>query len=63
MRAAPYYSEHENFIDSVTKLTQQEIAPKLTAWEKAGDFSNDAFKLLDSQGYLGLLISEEYGGS
>ena len=63
MRAAPYYSEHENFIDAVTKLTQQEIAPKLTAWEKAGDFPNDAFKLLGSQGYLGLLISEEYGGS
>jgi acyl-CoA dehydrogenase len=63
MKAAPYYAEHENFIDAVTKLTQQEIAPHLSAWEKAEHFPNEIFKLLGSQGYLGLLISEEYGGS
>jgi len=62
MRGSPYYAEHEAFIDSVRKLSQQEIAPKITEWEKKGHFPNDVFSLLGDAGYLGLLISEEYGG-
>jgi alkylation response protein AidB-like acyl-CoA dehydrogenase len=62
MKAAPYYAEHENFIDSVTKLLDQELASHITAWEKANHFPNDVFKILGKNGYLGLLISEEYGG-
>ena len=62
MKALPYYSEYEPFIDSVTKLVQQELIPHVAKWEKDGFFPNDVFKLLGDQGYLGLLISEEYGG-
>lgn len=62
MRAGQYYAEHEAFIDAVCKLTQQEIAPHLSSWEKKGRFPNDVFKILGDQGYLGLLISEDYGG-
>jgi acyl-CoA dehydrogenase len=62
MRGSPYYADHEAFIDSVQKLSQQEIAPKITEWEKMGRFPNDVFSILGDAGYLGLLISEEYGG-
>ena len=63
MQLIPYYAEHENFIDSVTKLIQRELAPHISEWERAAHFPNEVFKLLGSQGYLGLLISEEYGGA
>lgn len=63
MKAFPYYAEHENFIDAVTKLVRQELVPHVSAWEKAEHFPNEVFKTLGAQGYLGLLISEEYGGS
>lgn len=62
MKPHPFYSEHEAFIDSVTKMVQLELAPKVHDWEKTGYFPNEVFTLLGSQGYLGLLISEEYGG-
>lgn len=63
MKAAPYYAEHENFIDAVSKLCERELSPHLSSWEKAEHFPSDVFTTLGSQGYLGLLISEEYGGS
>lgn len=62
MKALPYYSEHEAFIDSVSKLVQQELIPHVAKWEKDGFFPNSVFKVLGDQGYLGLLISEKYGG-
>jgi len=62
MKISPYYTEHEPFIDSVAKLIDQELAPHITTWEKAGRFPNDVFTILGKQGYLGILLSEEYGG-
>jgi alkylation response protein AidB-like acyl-CoA dehydrogenase len=62
MKALPYYGEYEAFIDSVTKLVHQELIPNVARWEAERFFPNDVFKLLGEQGYLGLLISEEYGG-
>ena len=62
MRSSPYYAEQEAFIDSVSKMVATELAPKVSEWEKRGHFPNEVFTLLGKQGYLGLLISEEYGG-
>jgi alkylation response protein AidB-like acyl-CoA dehydrogenase len=62
MRPSPYYAEQEAFIDSVSKMVATELAPKVSEWEKQGHFPNEVFTLLGKQGYLGLLISEEYGG-
>lgn len=62
MKALPYYGEYEAFIDSVTKLVHHELIPNVARWEAERFFPNDVFKLLGEQGYLGLLISEEYGG-
>lgn len=62
MKPDPYYADHEPFIDSVRKLCEQELAPHITEWEKKGHFPNSVFTLLGSQGFLGILLSEEYGG-
>jgi acyl-CoA dehydrogenase len=62
MHVSPYYADQEAFIDSVRKLVQTELAPHVSEWEKKGRFPNEVFTLLGKHGYLGLLISEEYGG-
>lgn len=56
------YHEHESFIESVRRMVASELAPQVTQWEKAGRFPNEVFKKLGDLGYLGILISEEYGG-
>jgi alkylation response protein AidB-like acyl-CoA dehydrogenase len=58
----PIYAPHESFIDSVRKLSAREIAPHIPTWEAQGHFPNELFTLLGSHGYLGLLVSEEFGG-
>lgn len=62
MQASPYYAEYEAFVDAVSALIKGELAPRLSEWEKKLHFPNDVFTLLGKHGYLGLLISEEYGG-
>jgi acyl-CoA dehydrogenase len=62
MQRTPYYKEQETFIDSVAKLCEQDLAPHITSWEKQAHFPNAVFTLLGNQGYLGILLSEEYGG-
>ncbi len=56
------YKEHDIFIKNVRKLVQIELAPHVRKWEEEGRFPDDVFKVLGKEGYLGLLISEEYGG-
>lgn len=62
MKVNNRYKEHSVFMDSVVKLTNSRLAPHLKDWEKAGRFPNDVFSILGDAGYLGMLISEEYGG-
>lgn len=57
-----YYKEHAVFIDNVRRLCATELKPKLDKWEKEGNYPDDVFRLLGSQGYLGILIPEAYGG-
>jgi acyl-CoA dehydrogenase len=57
-----YYAEHAIFIDSVRKLVEAELKPKVNEWEKDGFFPDDVFRILGEQGFLGILIPEEYGG-
>lgn len=58
----PFYSDYEVFIDSIFRVTQGELAPHIHEWEKAGNFPNEVFKILGRNGFLGILVSEEYGG-
>lgn len=57
-----YYKEHEIFIDSVRKYVGKELAPHLRKWEEEDYFPDEVFRNLGSQGFLGILIPEEYGG-
>jgi alkylation response protein AidB-like acyl-CoA dehydrogenase len=57
-----YYAEHIVFIETARKFLAASIAPKLTEWEKAGNFPDEAMEILGEQGFLGILLPEEYGG-
>jgi len=58
-----YFHEHELFIDSARRFMAEEFAPHVSEWERAGNFPNSVFKRLGEHGFLGLLVSEEYGGT
>ncbi len=62
MTSPTYYAEDESFIDSVRKYTAKEIMPHISEWERAGNFPDSAIEGLGSQGFLGILLSEQYGG-
>ena len=57
-----YYAEHDVFIESVRRFVDAELRPHLDDWEKAGDFPDQVFPTIGEQGFLGILIPEEYGG-
>ncbi len=57
-----YYAEHTIFTESVRRLVETELKPKVHEWEKQGFFPNDVFRILGEQGFLGILIPEEYDG-
>jgi acyl-CoA dehydrogenase len=58
----PFYQEHETFMEAARRFLDREIAPHLDDWEEGGEFPSSVFPLLGSQGYLGLLLDEKYGG-
>lgn len=58
-----YYAEHAIFIDSVRRMVETELKPKVGEWEAQGFFPNDVFRILGEQGFLGILIPEEYDGA
>jgi acyl-CoA dehydrogenase len=56
------FSEHTLFKESVEKYVTTKLEPNVTLWEANNFFPNEVFQELGSQGYLGILISEKYGG-
>ena len=58
----PFYPEHALFIESVRRMMASDLAPHLKEWEDAGYFPDSVFTQLGAQGYLGMVIDEEYGG-
>lgn len=59
----PFYADQENFMDATWRFLSAEIAPHIDEWEESGNFPDSVFKTLAAQGYLGLILSEKYGGS
>ena len=57
-----FYKEQRVFTESLRRLITSEFEPHLRAWETEGFFPNEVFETLGSQGYLGILVPEEYGG-
>jgi acyl-CoA dehydrogenase len=52
----------QNFSYSVNRFLNKEFVPYLKEWEELGYFPNSVFTKLGEEGYLGILISEKYGG-
>lgn len=57
-------SEDQRLIrDAAREFASREIAPRAAAYDRTGEFPWDNVKQLGAQGYLGMLIPEEYGGA
>jgi len=49
--------------DSVRAFSQQHILPYVMEWDEAQHFPVETMRKLGAEGYLGVLVPEEYGGS
>jgi alkylation response protein AidB-like acyl-CoA dehydrogenase len=60
------FSKTENqklIAESIRKFGEQFIKPKMMEWDEDQIFPIDLFKKLGEQGFMGVLIPAEYGGS
>jgi citronellyl-CoA dehydrogenase len=55
--------EHEQFRRSLRNFVEKEIKPHIADWESEGAVPRSMFTKLGELGYLGVRLSEEYGGS
>lgn len=49
--------------DAARKFAEEHIAPHAQEWERAGQYPDEMIGLLGEQGFMGILIPEEYGGA
>lgn len=60
----PQDQEALQFIEQSAKdFAEQYIRPHLMEWDEAQHFPVETMKMLGQQGFLGVLVPEEYGGS
>lgn len=60
------FSKTENqklIAESIRKFGEQHIKPKMMEWDEDQVFPIELFKKLGEQGFMGVLIPSEYGGS
>lgn len=55
--------EYEALRDSVRKFAEDHIAPYAQEWDRAEYYPDEMIKKLGDQGFMGILVPEEYGGS
>ena len=55
--------EYKMFRDMVRKFAGKEIEPHVKTWEKQGKYPEEYYEKLSEMGFLGLIVSEEYGGA
>jgi acyl-CoA dehydrogenase len=55
--------EQESLRDSARAFVRREVAPHLQDWEDAGEIPRDLHRLAAGQGFLGLGVPEDKGGS
>lgn len=61
---SPIDTEHLKIIrESVRSFAEQHIRPKMMEWDESQHFPKDLFLKLGQQGFLGVLVPQEYGGS
>jgi long-chain-acyl-CoA dehydrogenase len=63
MRRSIYTEDHEAFRESVRAWLQRHVSPRLEEFIEAKSIPRDVWLEAGRQGFLGLEIDEEYGGS
>jgi alkylation response protein AidB-like acyl-CoA dehydrogenase len=59
---AIYESDHELFRDSFRAFAEQELAPHVPEWERAGIMDRSAYLEAGKHGFIGIAVPEQYGG-
>jgi alkylation response protein AidB-like acyl-CoA dehydrogenase len=57
-----YESDHELFRDSFRAFAEQELAPNVPEWERAGIMDRSAYLEAGKHGFIGMAVPEEFGG-
>ncbi len=57
-----YESDHELFRDSFRAFAEQELAPHVPEWERAGIMDRAAYLEAGKHGFIGMAVPEEFGG-
>jgi alkylation response protein AidB-like acyl-CoA dehydrogenase len=61
---SPIETEHLKMVrESVRSFADQHIKPQMMEWDESQHFPKDLFHLMGKQGFLGVLVPQEYGGS
>ena len=47
----------------VARFAREQVAPHAQDWDRAGGYPDDMVQRLGNQGFLGVLVPEEYGGA
>ena len=55
--------EYEMLRESARKFAEDHIAPYAAEWDQVANYPDDLIKKLGDQGFMGILIPTEYGGS
>lgn len=62
MKRTLYTEEHKLFRDSYRKFLEKESVPFHEQWEEDGMVSRELWTKAGEQGFLGVMVPEEYGG-
>ncbi len=57
-----YESDHELFRDSFRAFAEQELAPHVPEWERAGIMDRSAYLEAGKHGFIGMAVPEEFEG-
>lgn len=56
--------EHLSMIEeSASQFAQQHVLPHVMEWDEAQHFPTDVFHAMGEQGFMGVLVPQEYGGA
>ena len=63
MKRTIFTDEHQLFREGFQQFVQKEMVPNNDRWEAEGIISRDIFEKAGENGFLGIDLPEEYGGS
>lgn len=59
----PVSEEVQLFREAARRFAEEQIAPHARDWDRAGRFPDELIAELGAQGFMGILVPEEYGGA